>query len=331
MNLRALRYFVAIADAGSLTAAAQAISIAQPALTRQLRELEQDLGVQLLQRTPRGVLLTQAGVTLYESAQRMLAEAALVRRQLASQPTVSGASVVLGVSPTLARVVLPGLLENFQRSRVDIQLRAREAFTPALLDWLERGMVDMAVVTNPDPGRMLALHALLGEPFALVSHRSRRIGPIVSIAQLARIPLFMTSLHRGIIERQLRPMRGKLDIQAEIDSVDSIREMVLRGSCATIMPVSVFKDRQSLRELAMSEISGVQLNRLLVLATRIDWRENPALPVVQEMLQAEFARLTRQGVFSLSAEPAAPDAAASDRAAESPKGRRPARARSVID
>lgn len=331
MNLRALRYFVAIADAGSLTAAAQAISIAQPALTRQLRELEQDLGVQLLQRTPRGVLLTQAGVTLYESAQRMLAEAALVRRQLASQPTVSGASVVLGVSPTLARVVLPGLLENFQRSRVDIQLRAREAFTPALLDWLERGMVDMAVVTNPDPGRMLALHALLGEPFALVSHRSRRIGPIVSIAQLARIPLFMTSLHRGIIERQLRPMRGKLDIQAEIDSVDSIREMVLRGSCATIMPVSVFKDRQSLRELAMSEISGVQLNRLLVLATRIDWRENPALPVVQEMLQAEFARLTRQGVFSLSAEPAAPDAAASDRAAGSSKGRRPARARSVID
>lgn len=302
MNLRTLRYFVAIADAGSLTAAAQAISIAQPALTRQMRELEVDLGVQLLQRTPRGVLLTQAGVTLYESAQRMLAEAALVRRQLASQHTVSGASVVLGVSPTLARVVLPGLLENFRRSHVDIQLRAREAFTPALLDWLERGMVDMAVVTNPEPGRMLALHALLGEPFALISHRSRRIGPIISIAQLARIPLFMTSLHRGIIERQLLPLRGKLNIQAEIDSVDSIREMVLRGGCSTIMPVSVFKDPQSLQEVATSEISGVQLNRVLVLATRIDWRENPALPVVQEMVQAEFARLMRQGVFSFSAD-----------------------------
>ncbi|GAA4333850.1 hypothetical protein GCM10023144_25540 [Pigmentiphaga soli] len=300
MNLRALRYFVAIADAGSFTAAAQAIAVAQPALTRQLRELEADLEVQLLQRTPRGVLLTQAGVTLYESAQRMLAEAALVRRRLASQHSASGATVVLGVSPTLARVVLPGLFDNFQRAHVDIQLRAREAFTPTLLDWLERGMVDLAVVTNPEPGRRLSLHALLGEPFALVSHRSRRMGPTVSIAQLARIPLFMTSLHRGIIERQLQPLRGKLNIQSEIDSVDSIRELVLHGKYATIMPVSVFKDRQSQQEVVMTEVSGVQLSRVLVLATRIERRDNSALPVVQELLEAEFARLTRQGVFSFS-------------------------------
>ena len=93
MNLRALRYFVAIADAGSLTAAAAAISIAQPALTRQLRELEADLGVQLLHRTPRGVLLTQAGVTLYESAQRMLAEASRVREHLARRQDNSSATV----------------------------------------------------------------------------------------------------------------------------------------------------------------------------------------------------------------------------------------------
>ena len=109
MNLRALRYFVAIADAGSLTAAATAISIAQPALTRQLRELEADLGVTLLHRMPRGVRLTQAGSTLYESAQRMLAEASRVRQQLARQPGNPEATVVLGASPTLARVLLPGL------------------------------------------------------------------------------------------------------------------------------------------------------------------------------------------------------------------------------
>ena len=104
MNLRALRYFVAIADAGSLTAAAAALAVAQPALTRQLRELETDLGVQLLLRLPRGVRLTPAGVTLYESAQRMLAEAARVRQLLASRPADSPAAVVLGASPTLARV-----------------------------------------------------------------------------------------------------------------------------------------------------------------------------------------------------------------------------------
>ena len=298
MNLRALRYFVAIADAGSLTAAAAAISIAQPALTRQLRELEADLGVQLLQRTPRGVLLTQAGVTLYESAQRMLAEAARVRQHLARRQDSSVATVVLGASPTLARVLLPNLFESCQRSLAGVKLRAREAFTPALLDWLERGMVDMAIVTNPEAGRALSLHPLLGEPLALVSHESLKLEPVISVSQLARIPLLMTSLHRSIVERQLLPVGGQLNVQAEIDSVDSIRELVLQGRWATIMPVSVFKEPRAVNTIQMSEISGVQLNRLLVLATRVERQNSSAQHVVREMIESEFGRLARQGVFS---------------------------------
>ena len=300
MNLRALRYFVAIADAGSLTAAAAAISIAQPALTRQLRELEADLGVQLLQRTPRGVLLTQAGVTLYESAQRMLAEAARVRQQLANRQDTSTATVVLGASPTLARVLLPNLFESCQRSLAGVKLRAREAFTPALLDWLERGMVDMAIVTNPEAGRPLTLHPLLGEPLALVSHVSLKLDPVISVSQLARIPLLMTSLHRSIVERQLLPVGGQLMVQSEIDSVDSIRELVQQGQWATIMPVSVFKEPRTAKTIQMSEISGVQLNRLLVLATRVERQDNSAQHVVREMIESEFARLTRRGVFSFA-------------------------------
>lgn len=300
MNLRALRYFVAIADAGSLTAAAAAISIAQPALTRQLRELEADLGVQLLQRTPRGVLLTQAGVTLYESAQRMLAEAARVREHLARRQDAHTATVVLGASPTLARVLLPNLFESCQRSLAGVKLRAREAFTPALLDWLERGMVDMAIVTNPEAGRPLTLHPLLGEPLALVSHVSLKLDPVISISQLARIPLLMTSLHRSIVERQLLPVGGQLMVQSEIDSVDSIRELVQQGQWATIMPVSVFKEPRTAKTIQMSEISGVQLNRLLVLATRVERQDNSAQHVVREMIESEFARLARQGVFSFA-------------------------------
>lgn len=303
MNLRALRYFVAIADAGSLTAAAAAISIAQPALTRQLRELEADLGVQLLQRTPRGVLLTPSGVTLYESAQRMLAEATRVREHLARPQDPTVATVVLGASPTLARVLLPNLFESCHRSLAGVQLRAREAFTPALLDWLERGMVDMAIVTNPEAGRPLTLHPLLGEPFALVSHKSLHLEPVVSVSQLARIPLLMTSLHRSIVEKQLLPLGGQLNIQGEIDSVDSIRELVMQGRWATVMPVSVFKEPRAAETVVMSEVSGVQLNRLLVLATRTERQDNNALHVVGEMIESEFARLARRGVFSFASGP----------------------------
>jgi LysR family transcriptional regulator, nitrogen assimilation regulatory protein len=290
-----------VADAGSLTGAAAAIPIAQPALTRQMRELETEMGAQLLQRLPRGVRLTQAGVTVYESAQRMLAEAARLSQRLERSQSSSQATVVLGVSPTLARLLLPGLFETCMGLQDSVVLRSREAFTPELLDWLERGVIDMAILTNPDSGRALSMHPLLAEPFALVSHTSMRIAPVVTPAQLARIPLLMTSLHRGLVERQLALLGKPLNVQAEIDSVDSIREMVSRGRWATLMPVSVFKESEAPAQMMMSEVSGVQLNRQLVLATRLESRSPAALSLLHELVGAEISRLARQGVFSFGA------------------------------
>lgn len=305
MNLKTLRYFVAIADSGSLTAAAAAIPIAQPALTRQMRDLESEMGMQLLQRLPRGVRLTPAGVTLYESAQRILSETARLSRRLAQNKPVARMPVVLGASPTLARLLLPKVFESCMDAVEDLQLSAREAFTPTLLDWLERGVIDMAILTNPEPGRALSYQPLLGEPFALVSHKRMRIGSVVSVDQLAKIPLLMTSLHRSLVDRQLASLGLSLKVRAEIDSVDAIRDLVMRGRWASIMPVSVFRDNGPNESIVMSEISGVQLNRLLMLATRIESRPNPSLSLVHEVVVAEFARLERQGIFSFSAPAAA--------------------------
>ena len=297
MHFRTLRYFVAIADSGSFTAAAAAIPIAQPALTRQMRDLESEVGVVLLQRLPRGVRLTPAGVTFYESAQRMLTEANQLTRRLARTQDAERSPVVLGAPPTLSRILLPGVFDSCTDMQGGIALRIREAFTPALLDWLERGVVDVAIVTNPEPGRPLALQPLLGEPFALVSHAKMRLDPIVSVAQLARIPLLMTSLHRSIVDRQLASLGKTLSVHAEIDSVDSIRELVIRGRCATVMPVSTFKEDRQDHDIVMSEVSGIQLNRLLVLATRLDARSNSSLSIVHELVLSEFARLERHGIF----------------------------------
>ena len=296
VNLRTLRYFVAIADAGSFTAAATAVAIAQPALTRQMRDLEKQLGVQLFQRGARGVRLTQDGATLYESAGRMLAEAARVRLLLGGDGADQATTVVLGVTPTLTRVLLPGVFERCHRHLAGVRLVVREAFTPQLMEGLERGLVDMAVVTNPAPHRALALQPLLVEPFALVAPAARGLPAAVSLADLARVPLLMTGLHRGIVERALSPLGGRLQVEAEIDSVDAIRELVLQGRWATVMPVSVFKNSQP-GTVSLSEISGAQLNRLLVLATRVERARVSALGVVNDVLRAEADKLAGQGVF----------------------------------
>ena len=296
MNLRTLRYFVAIADAGSFTAAAAAVSIAQPALTRQMRDLETELGVLLFQRGARGVRLTQDGATLYESAGRMLAEAARVRLLLGGDGADQDTKVVLGVTPTLTRVLLPGVFERCHRHLAGVRLVVREAFTPQLLEGLERGLVDMAVVTNPAPNRQLALQPLLVEPMALVAPATLGLPPVISLADMGKIPILMTGLHRGIVERALAPLGAQLRVEAEIDSVDAIRELVLQGRWATVMPVSVFKDAPAGR-VTLSAISGAQLNRMLVLATRVEKARNSALGVVNDVLRAEAEKLAGQGVF----------------------------------
>lgn len=300
MDLKALRYFVAIADAGSLTAAAAAISIAQPALTRQMRELEADLGATLFHRMPRGVRLTQAGVTLYESAHRILAEAQRVRQSLARPGSDERTTVAVGVTPTLSRLLLPGLFEHCIRTLQDVELRSREAFTPELLDLLERGMIDMAVVTNPSASQSLSLQPLLGEPFALVSNPALGLAPVMAVSALARIPLVMTTLHRDLVERQLLPLGKKLNVHTVIDSVDSIRALVQKGSWATVMPVSVFNEASPSGQVTMSQITGVQLTRLVVLATRIEANGKRALPLIQDMIEAEVSRLMLEGMFTFN-------------------------------
>lgn len=296
MHLKTLKYFVAIADAGSLTAAASMLSIAQPALTRQLRELEALMETQLLQRGPKGVRLTQAGATLYLSARRMLAEAAQVKLQL--QGHAGHQRVVLGASPTLTRVLLPGVFERCYERLANLNLVIQEAFTPQLLAALEHGSCDVAIVTNPPPGRVLAMEPLLAEPFALVTPASFELGTSISLADLAHVPIVMTRFHREIVERALAPLHAGLHIQAEIDSVDTIRELVIQGKRATLMPVSVFLDAPP-EQVRLTEVSGAQLHRMLVLATRIDKSQDPSVALICDIVRTEAAALAAQGIFSL--------------------------------
>src|SRR3546814_8472307 len=111
----------------------------------------------------------------------------------------------------------------------------------------------------------------------------------------------MTSLNLSIFERKMLAIGKQLKLHAEIDSGDASRDLVLRGKWTTIMPVSVFKEMQAPERVVLSEISGVQLNRLLVLATRSEPETQPAQTVVHDLLEAEFSRLVRLGMFSFGA------------------------------
>ncbi|MCY7371228.1 MAG: hypothetical protein LH479_10265, partial [Polaromonas sp.] len=130
----------------------------------------------------------------------------------------------------------------------------------------------------------------------------RLASPVVSIITRLKSGL-MTSLHRRIVEKQLQVLGGQRLCEGEIDSVDSIRELVIHGRWATVRPVSLFKELRA-ETVTMSEISGMQLHRMLVLAMRIERQPAQGLQLMGEMIEAEFARLADRGVLAFGAQAA---------------------------
>lgn len=301
MDLRVLKYFLAVADCGSFSAAAKAVFIAQPALSRHVSALENSLGVRLFERQPRGVRLTMAGLVVYESAHRMLAESQWMQSQLHHPVGAEETLVIFGTSPTLSRVLVPGIFERCQRAASGIRLTVKENFTKGLIEDLDRSNVDIAILTNPDSAvySRLTLRPLLEEPFVLVTQAGRRVGRTVSLSRLERIPLLMTSFHHQIVEPQLAPLRVRLNIHSLIDSLDSIRELVMKGRWSALLPVSVMAPLNGNGKFTVSEVSGVQLHRRLSVATRADQQGNVVLNLVHEMIQGEAKRQLRAGTFTL--------------------------------
>lgn len=296
MNLRTLRYFKAIADTGSFNAAAILVAIAQPALSRQMKDLESELGVSLLSRSKRGVRLTPAGVALYESAARMLDEEGRIRRNLSVKGGTRGRVVTLGISPTFSGVLLPGVFTRCFHNVEGIELVTREATSPHLAEALEKSTIDLAVLTNTAPTRAMSLQPLLSEPFALVGSVAEGLPSAVPLKRLGQRPLLMTPVNRRIVEQQLVGFGVSLDVHAELDSVAAIRELVAAGGWYTIMPVSAFKHEIGKR-LKVAEIAGAQLHRSVSLGVRTQERSDSAVETVARLIRAEIERLTADGMF----------------------------------
>jgi len=224
-----------------------------------------------------------------------------VRRALEQQGSAHESSVTLGAPPTLARVLVPGIFETCQR-KIGMKLAVRESFTPMLWEWLAKGLVDVAVITKTDIVNRspVMLQPLLTEPFALVTQKSQRVGQIVRVTDLPKFPLLMTTLHRGLVNSEIAALGIQLNVEAEIDSVDCVRELLLRGKGATLMPISVFKQLRMGSMLTLSEVSGIQLNRQLLIATRVESEQRPLINALKDLIIEEAGALVEQGVFSFS-------------------------------
>lgn len=300
MDLRGIRYFVQIAELGSITRAAQHLRVAQPALSRHIHALEQELGVPLLVRLPRGVRLTTAGRQFLDHCQRIVRELGRAQDELRSGSAMAQGRVILGTSPTTGPLLLPGVVERMRRQCPQISLKVVDGFSNQLYDWLQTGRADVAVLTNPVNSRTVQVTPLISEPivvFAQVQPRNAR--RFFTVAELARTPVVSTEAIRIIADEQLQRYKARVRVEAEIDSVEAIRRLVLRGTSMALMPISTFHEDVTAQRLAAWPIADASIHRILTLGQQAERQPSTAIDEVAQIVGAEVRALAESGVFSL--------------------------------
>ncbi|MGD9920172.1 MAG: LysR family transcriptional regulator [Pseudorhodoplanes sp.] len=301
MDFRALMYFVQVADAGSITRASVNLRIAQPALTRQIHRLEQDLGSRLLIRESRGVKLTDAGRRLYDHATRILRD---VERACDDIKGLAGSPigrVVLGIPPTLCPVLTPPLFEKLRAEQPRIELKIAENFSSGLRDWLSEGRVDLAVMTGPVQGRKFGFEPLFDEEMVLVTTPGTvAAGKAVDADALASLPLVLSDGLRAHVDKFLEPFGKKATVMTSINAVETMRLMAERGLGATVLPRSVLRGEPQTGIVDLTRIGENGLYRNVI----VSWLAARHLSITVQAVLDTICRvaetLRSRGIFALA-------------------------------
>jgi len=240
LNLRQLETFVKVAELGSFSKAALILNLAQPALSRQVRLLETELHQNLLLRTGRGVVLTEAGKRLYEHSVGVLQLVARAREDLVASRGEPTGQIVIGFPPSLSRTLTLPLVEAFRRELPKARLAIVEGFSAHITEWIATGRVDVGLVHNPEAQAAIETTPILQESLCLVSpgtgKRTRgskaQQSDTVRMAELGRFPLVVperSQAIRRLLETQAALTGVKLQVALEVSSVQSILVLVRAG------------------------------------------------------------------------------------------------------
>ncbi|WP_062310770.1 LysR family transcriptional regulator [Polynucleobacter sinensis] len=292
MELRSINYFVAIAELGNISAAALKLGIAQPALTRHIKQLESELNTILFNRLARGVQLTASGRELLEYANRIVSEVAQAKHEISGLRSKPKGSIVFGASPTISSILMPKVVSDTLQEFPGIHMRLMEGRSIRLNDFLLTGLLDIAILTNPLPSYKLHLTPLISEPLCLIGIAGilPRQSPM-TMDELDQLPLILTPGMLALTLKAKASKKSSLNVIAEIESIDTIRSLVKAGKAITIAPASAFHVELNGDELQAITIEMKDLRRDLVLASRTD---NAHLPAVREVSRIVKAAVKTQ-------------------------------------
>ncbi|MBY2933894.1 LysR family transcriptional regulator [Rhizobium leguminosarum] len=280
-TLRQVQYFVAVAEQGSVTRAAQNLSISQSSVTEALKELETDLGVALFERHPRGLTITHNGHQFLRHATKILASVSDARTSFSGQQSTLSGTLNIGVTSLVAGYVLSDLLARYRRACPGIEVSAIEDNGGYLEHLLVGGELDVAVMVISNLRDRMALQAEILEtsPYRLWLPMGHPLvsAEIISVADIAREPLIMLTVDE--IEENTGKLLSALGARPHVAfrtrSVEAVRSLVATGAGVALLPDLVYRpwslegDRIESRDVSGS---------LPVVQVGMVWRKGSSLP-----------------------------------------------------
>ena len=299
MDFRQLRYFTAIADYGSFSEAAARLRIAQSALSRHTMTLEQELGVLLFDRHPRGANLTHSGTLLLGRARRILAEIEDARAEIMAQAALPSGDAVIGTTSTSSRILYGPLAARFARDYPNVRLRFVEGVPYLLLEGLDTGSIDIAVMVDPEPRESLVLEPLVTEQEFLIGAPKATLPPEpCRVDNLAGLPMILLPRPAGSrvkLDRMAAEASVTLDVTHEVANVDLVKDFVERGLGFGILPYSSIMPGLTEGRYQALPLDGLTITRTLV--RRADRTPTPAVIELTRLVHDEIDQMIEAGGF----------------------------------
>ena len=288
MELRQLRYFVGVSEAGSLLKASTQLHVAQPALGQQIAALEHELGAQLFARSSRGMALTPSGRLFLEHARLVLADAERARLAVREASAVPHGEVAIGLPTTVALAVTLPLLSACRSQLPQVRLKLVEAYSGFLREWLLSGRLDLALLYGDASDAGLSTRALLDDRLVLVAGTTpARMPRKLALPALAQWPLVLPGREHGlrrIIDEACALQGVQLQVVAEIESLASVKRAAEAGIGSTILPAGAVAEEVAAGRLRTAPIDDARMVRRVVCATNVTRPQTVAAAAVHALV-----------------------------------------------
>ena len=296
MDLRRLEVFAKVAELGSFSRAAQALALTQPTVSEHVRVLEDELGIQLLDRLGRGAAPTRAGQLLLGYAQRMLTLSREAHQALDHFRGRLSGELIIGGSTIPGEYVLPALIGQFKAKQADISIVLLIGDSRQVSEWVEEGRVELAVVGAPPPHRVLDARELMGDELVVVVPASHgwAVRAAVTLPELKAEPMVVRergSGSREALERALATADSSLAefrIVGEMGSTEAVKQAVRANVGVAIISKRAVDDECRAGLVSCVKIANMPVARAFYLVTHRERSRSPLALAFLAFLESQF-------------------------------------------